>query len=292
MTRVLVTGARGQLGRELERAQWPADVEVLGLTSADLDITDEAAVERSISSASPAIVVNAAAYTAVDAAEDEPVHAMAVNGYAVGHLASAAEAADAMLIHVSTDYVFDGAKEDWYVETDELAPLGSYGRSKAAGEAEALKYGRSVVLRTAWVYGALGSNFVTTMLRLASQRREFCVVGDQIGCPTSAADIAAAVVAIAEATSGGMTQPRNQIYHVAAPDSASWHEFAVEIFANRTGGFSGHCNEITTDQYPTKARRPANSRLDSSLLAQDFGVVLPSWRQSLVDVIRELEDSD
>lgn len=289
--KVLITGANGQLGRDLQRAPWRAGTEFTALTSADLDITNRSAVEAAVERIAPAVIVNAAAYTAVDHAEDDEVRATLVNGTAVGHLATAANQISAALIHVSTDYVFDGSKTAWYVEDDPLVPIGAYGRSKAAGEAAALAADRSVVLRTAWVYGALGSNFVTTMLRLAGERDVLGVVDDQYGCPTATADIAAAIVRFTEAFADGAAPPE-RVYHVCSPDDASWHEFAMAIFEHSSDGFDGVCNKLTTAEYPTKAVRPPNSRLDSSRLEQDLGLVLPSWRASLPLVIAELQQQD
>ncbi len=291
MTTVLITGANGQLGRELQRAEWPDFTSLTAVDSSELDITDAAAVRRVVEEIRPDVIVNAAAYTAVDTAEDEEALATLVNGEAVGHLAAAADQVGAALIHVSTDYVFDGTNERWYVEHDPLAPVGAYGRSKAAGEAAALTADRSVVLRTAWVYGALGSNFVTTMLRLASERDELGVVDDQFGCPTATADISTAVVRFVDEFANGASPPE-RLYHVCSPDDATWHEFAMAIFASSVHGFDGTCKKLTTPEYPTKAIRPANSRLDSSRLQRDLGLTLPSWRKSLPRVVAELQQQD
>ncbi len=288
MTSVLITGANGQLGRELRRAPWPGRDTITALDSADLDITDADDVHDTVQRIQPDVIVNAAAYTGVDTAEDEEEQATLVNATAVGYLAAAADAVSAALIHVSTDYVFDGSKTGWYVEGDPLAPIGAYGRSKAAGEAAALEANRSVVLRTAWVYGALGSNFVTTMLRLASERDVLGVVDDQHGCPTATADIATAIVRLADAFAGGGTAPE-RVYHVCSPDDATWHEFALAIFDNSATGFGGVCDKLTTAEYPTKAIRPPNSRLDSTRLQRDFDLTLPSWRASLPLVVAELQ---
>jgi len=285
--RVLVTGAGGQVGRELQRALWPTDVEVQGFDSARLDITDEVAVAEAVEQVKPKVIVNAAAYTAVDLAEDEAERAFAVNGTGVGHLAQAADRAGAMLVHLSTDYVFDGTKQGWYVEADPISPLGVYGESKAAGEAAAAKADRVVVLRTSWVFGALGSNFVTTMLRLADERDEIGVVADQFGCPTAAGDLARAIVELVEAT--GAEPPSHRLYHLAGPTDLNWYDFAQRIFALSVRGFVGECRPLTTSEYPTKAARPANSRLDSSLIATELDIRLPPLDQSLVDVVTELE---
>ncbi len=287
--KVVVTGANGQLGRELMRARWPRGTELVGWSSSELDITRADVVRARFEEIGPDVIVNAAAYTKVDLAEDEPDRARSVNATAVGNLATAADASDALLIHVSTDYVFDGSKEGWYVEDDPIAPLGVYGATKADGEKEALAARRSLVLRTAWVYGALGSNFVTTMLRLGAERDELGVVADQWGCPTSAADIAHAIVELVTIErSGGL---EHRLFHVAAPDDTSWHRFATTIFELSSAGFSGSCNPLTTAEYPTRARRPANSRLATDRLAETLGHRLPPWRASLAAVISELEAS-
>ena len=289
MTRVVVAGAGGQLGRELLRADWSSGVEICPFTSAQLDISDRARVHAAITAARPHVVINAAAYTAVDRAEDEPERAMAVNGHAVGYLAEAADDSDALFIHISSDYVFDGSKSGWYLESDKPKPLGAYGRSKLVGEEAAAQAAKSVILRTAWVYGALGSNFVTSMLWLASERRELGVVSDQVGCPTAATDLAEAIMQLVVATDGGTTSTPSALYHLVSPEAASWHEFALAVFGVSSAGFDGICRELATDEYPTRAVRPANSRLDSSLIAHELGIGLPSWRSSLPSVVAELE---
>lgn len=291
MTHVLITGAGGQLGRELQRADWPAGIVVTALGSDELDITDPVAVDGAVGELGPDVIVNAAAYTAVDRAEEDETKAVLVNGDGVRHLAVAADRVGAAFIHVSTDYVFDGTKPGWYVEDDPLAPIGAYGRSKAAGEAAALEADRSVVLRTAWVYGALGSNFVTTMLRLAAERDELGVVDDQFGCPTATADIASTIVAFVAEFADGAAPPE-RIYHVCSPDDATWHQFAMAIFDASIHGFDGVCKKLTTAEYPTAATRPANSRLDSSRLTRDLGITLPSWRSSLPLVVTELQQEE
>jgi dTDP-4-dehydrorhamnose reductase len=287
MTRVIVCGASGQLGFELQRARWPAGFEIVPMSRAQLDIADATAVASTIASAKPAVIVNAGAYTAVDRAEDEPEKAFAVNAAGTGHLARAAEACRARLLHISTDYVFDGTKHGWYEETDPIAPLGVYGRSKADGEQQALAFEGSTVLRTAWVYGVHGNNFVRTMLRLARERPTIGVVADQNGCPTAAKDIAAALVKVAQAALDGAM--RAQLFHLTSPASASWHQFAGEVFKASRHGFAGEFRALSTDQYPARAKRPANSRLSSAAIETALGIRLPDWRESVVEVVRELE---
>lgn len=285
---VVVTGANGQVGRELQRAVWPTGWQVTGLGSDDLDITDSQAVQQTIDKLGPSVVVNAAAYTAVDAAESDEERATAVNSAGVANLAQALNQQDGLLIHVSTDYVFDGTKNGRYLEADPVAPVGAYGRSKAAGEQAALLANHSVTLRTAWVYGALGANFVTTMLRLAQEREQIGVVDDQVGCPTSAADIATTVVAIASRWHADRALP-SRLYHVASPDTGSWFEVAQEVFDSSGHGFGGELRALTTEEYPTPAVRPANSTLDTGQLKHELGIELPPWRDSLRAVVQELE---
>jgi dTDP-4-dehydrorhamnose reductase len=289
MTRVLLTGASGQVGRELQRADWPSGFKVWPVDHGQVDIANEAAVHALFEDVRPAIIVNAAAYTAVDKAEDDPATAFAVNAAGVAHLVRYAEQCGARLLHLSTDYVFDGNKPGWYVESDPVNPLGIYGRSKADGERAALLYQHAIVLRTAWVYGALGQNFVRTMLRLARERQVIRVVADQIGCPTSARDLATALVRIACASLDGDIE--GQLLHIASPVQATWHELATAVFRISAQGFNGDLRAITTAEYPTRARRPSNSRLDSGYLNAKLGIRLPDWHDSLVEVVNELEES-
>lgn len=289
MADILITGAGGQLGRELVRADWHRSLEIAALDSHRLDVTARDAVTAAVTQLQPAVIINAAAYTAVDQAEDDEERATAVNSSAVEHLAAAADRVGAFLVHVSTDYVFDGTKPGWYLETDPLAPLGVYGRSKAGGEKAAFGCARSVVLRTSWVYSASGRNFVATMLRLAAERDELGVVDDQVGCPTSAADLAKAIVELLEAAELGRQDLPHRLYHAAGSHDATWHELAMATFEASNRDFSGVCRRLRTDQFPTRASRPANSRLSSARLADDLGITLPSWSESLPGVVRELE---
>ena len=278
-----MAGASGQLGRELTRLQWPEQVTVVAPPESEFDVTDADAVARRLYEARPDVVINAAAYTAVDRAEDEPERARTVNADAVAHLARRADAVGAVLIHVSTDYVFDGEADGWYVEDDEPNPTGVYGATKLAGEQLALAADCGLVLRTSWVYGALGSNFVRTMRRLAQERDRLGVVNDQRGCPTAALELARAIRAILD------VDPRPQgLFHAAAPDDASWWELAVAAIAEMSSAPEVIVEKLTTDQYPARARRPMNSRLSSEKLHATYGVRLAPWRDALAEVSREL----
>jgi dTDP-4-dehydrorhamnose reductase len=260
------------------------------------DITKSASVASAIARERPDLVINLAAYTAVDRAETEPESAWAVNCAGAAHIAAACGESTTALIHLSTDYVFDGSELGTYREEDPVNPLGVYGRSKEAGErAVRAAMPRHIILRTAWVYGAHGTNFVKTMLRLAAERPVLRVVADQRGCPTAAADIASALMAIARKIEQGAASWGT--FHFAGAGSASWHGFAEQIFdlAARLGSCSlgslPLVEAITTDQYPTLARRPMNSVLDCRKIKQVFGISPPPWQTSLEAVVRELLDA-
>jgi dTDP-4-dehydrorhamnose reductase len=243
----------------------------------------------------PDLVINLAAYTAVDRAESEPESAWAVNCAGAAHVAAACGEGTTPLIQLSTDYVFDGCKLGAYREEDPVNPLGVYGRSKEAGErAVRAAVPHHIILRTAWVYGAHGTNFVKTMLRLGAERPSLRVVADQQGCPTAAADIASALMAIAGKIERGGANWGT--FNFTGAGSTSWHGFAEEIFDVATGlgswpvGSKPLVEAITTDQYPTPARRPMNSVLDCRKIAETFGISPPQWRTSLQVVVRELLD--
>ena len=285
MTRVLVTGGNGQVGRSIAELASDARFAALDIAVTNrstVDITDRAGLNAAFDRLQPDVVINAAAYTAVDAAEADEAVAMAANADGVASLADLCAAHGARLLHLSTDYVFDGTKDGWYVESDPIAPLGVYGRTKAAGEAAATACPAHLILRTSWVYAAHGKNFVTTMLAIGTERPEVGVVDDQIGCPTSAHDIAEALLHLSSLDVNGT-------YHLAGADAASWHEFAVAIFA--AADLTTTTNPISTADFPTPAPRPANSRLDSSALADATGVRLPGWRDSLPDVVSAILDT-
>ncbi len=280
--RVLVTGASGQVGLELGRQNWGTDIELKLADRTAVDITDLSEV-ASVSDYRPHIIINAAAYSSVDRAEEEPDRAMAVNAHGVAHLARIAQDLDAKLIHLSTDYVFDGTKDGWYTEADTPDPLNVYGETKLAGERAALAVPTSIVLRTSWLFSALQPNFVITIRRLAAERAEFGVVADQFGCPTAASEVASAIARIVVS---GAQHPG--IFHLAAPDDASWWDLARETVLQMDPVPSPVLHRLTSDQYPTPAKRPVNSRLDSSKLAATYGIGLRPWREALAEVSAEL----
>jgi dTDP-4-dehydrorhamnose reductase len=287
--KILVFGAGGQVGREVCRATWPSRYQLLPLEREAIDITGSASVSETLRRERPNLVINLAAYTAVDRAESEPEAAWAVNCAGAAHLAAACEESGATLVHLSTDYVFNGRKIDAYREDDAVDPLGVYGRSKEAGErAVRAALEQHVILRTAWVFGASGINFVKTMLRLAGERAVLRVVADQRGCPTAAADIAAALIAIAEYIERGGA--RWGTYHFAGDAAVSWHGFAEAIFELAVPQLAPRprLEPIATEQYPTPAQRPINSVLDCRRIERTFGVSPSPWRTSLAAVIQEL----
>lgn len=280
--KVLVTGGHGQLGRSLVR-RGAALGHAIDAPDVDrLDICDAGAIEAGLARAAPALVINAAAYTAVDKAETEPERAFAINRDGAANLARACAAARIPLLHVSTDYVFDGASARPYREDDPIAPLGVYGASKAAGEALVLDAGGTVV-RTSWLFAEGGPSFVHTMLRLAQERPLLRVVADQHGCPTYAGDLADALLALAGHAD------RAALYHYCNAGATTWHGFAEAIVAEARLHRPLRCERveaITTAEYPTPARRPASSILDTSRL-RALGIVPPSWRPGLARVVAE-----
>jgi dTDP-4-dehydrorhamnose reductase len=283
--RVLVAGREGQLARALLARLVPEGHQVTALEPPELDLTDQASIAAAMAAAAPDLVVNAAAYTAVDRAEDQPDLALAVNATGAGWLAAAAAARGVPCVHVSTDYVFDGLKGAPYAEQDAPNPLGVYGATKLAGEAAVLAANpRSVVIRTAWVCGTDGANFVKTMLRLAKDREELSVVADQHGAPTFAADLADAIARMAPRL---LAAPAGDaafgLFHLSGMPHTSWHGFATEILDQ--AALRGHPRPrlaaITTSQYPTKARRPADGRLDCGKIGRVHGIAPADWRLSL-----------
>ena len=294
MTKILVTGAKGQLGQELVLALSPLG-EVTGIDRSILDLTDVEALEAFWEQLQPDLVINSAAYTAVDKAEDQADLAMVVNGEVPGKLAHLARASGAKIIHISTDYVFDGSKNTPYLETDPTNPLSSYGRSKLRGEQAVLESGAiSAIVRTAWVYGnGITGNFVKTMLRLGKEREELRVVYDQVGSPTWTVDLANAIANLA----GKLNEETQGIYHYTNSGVTSWYDFAIAIFAEAKQLGAPLKIErvlpITTDQYPTPAKRPAYSVLAPAKLSDLLGNYPPHWRQSLRQMLAQFlaEDS-
>lgn len=291
--RIAVTGRQGQVVQSLiERgAALGQTIVPVGRPELDLVTGDGAAVLDALRQARPDAIVSAAAHTAVDKAESEPDLAFAINATAAGHIAAAAAVLDVPLVHLSTDYVFAGDSPRPYREDDATGPTGVYGRSKLAGEAAVLAaWPNSAILRTAWVYSPFGGNFVKTMLRLAESRERLGVVADQHGNPTSALDIADGVLAVLANLAASPDPALRGVFHMTGSGETSWAGFARAIFAEsaRRGGPSAEVDPITTQDYPTPARRPANSRLDCGKLAAAHGVRLPDWPQSTAAVIARL----
>ncbi|WP_065846383.1 dTDP-4-dehydrorhamnose reductase [Sphingobium sp. Ndbn-10] len=291
--RIAVTGKAGQVVTSLIERGGAAGYEVIALGRPELDLADPASVTRALKAAAPDVIVSAAAYTAVDKAEIESDLAYAVNGAGAGAVAQAARALGVPLVHVSTDYVFEGTFDRPYVESDPTGPTGVYGASKLAGEQAVLAVhgDNSAVLRVAWVYSPFGANFVKTMLRLAGDRDEVSVVADQLGNPTSALEIAEGILLVATNLVADSNPALRGVFHMTASGEASWADFAEAIFAASAewGGPTAEVKRITTADYPTPATRPANSRLDCGLIAKAHGVALPDWRQSLDSVIARLQ---
>lgn len=280
MKNILLTGASGQVGRELLRTLAPLG-RVLAFDRQALDLTRVDAIRAAIRTVRPDIIVNAAAYTAVDQAEAEADPATAINGRAPGVMAEEARGLGALLVHYSTDYVFDGAKPGPYTEADDPAPLNAYGRSKLAGERAIAASGcRHLIFRTSWVYGLSGRNFLRTIQRLAGEKEELSIVADQIGAPTWSR-------MIAEATALALRgDPHEGLYHMSCAGATSWHGFAKAILDAQ--GWRGKLVPIPTHDYPMPASRPANSRLDNGKLAADLGLALPDWRESLALCLGDL----
>lgn len=294
--RVVVTGQHGQVVRSLVERASGTNIEVVPLGRPELDLAgDPERIRSSLEHTEPDIIVSAAAYTQVDRAEKEPEIAFAINRDGPRAIGIAARALNVPIIHLSTDYVFDGLKNSPYCEQDRTGPTGVYGSSKLAGEVAVWDASENgAILRTAWVYSPFGSNFVKTMLRLASERDELSVVADQCGNPTSALDIADGILKVASNLAGNDDPKLRGIFHMTAAGEASWADFAEAIFEQsaQLGGPSAIVKRIATADYPTAAQRPINSRLDSTQLERVHGVSLPVWRTSLKDVISRLLEQD
>ncbi len=290
--RIAVTGKSGQVVSCLRERGPLAGHEIVAIGRPELDLLDPHSVLREVIAAKPDAVVSAAAFTQVDLAESEREQTFALNAAGAEAVARAANQLNVPLIHLSTDYVFDGTATQPYREDDPVAPLGVYGESKLAGEQAVLSAhpGNSAVLRTAWVYSPFGTNFVKTMLRLAADREEIGVVADQIGNPSSALDLADGILAVAANLAADSDPARRGIFHLSASGTASWADFAEAIFtmSKGIGGPSAQVRRIASAQYPTPAARPANSRLDCSKIARIHGVVLPDWHDALDAVLKRL----
>lgn len=291
---ILITGGAGQVGLELLAADWPANVRLHAPDRSELDIGDAQAVAAVFAARPYAAVINSGAYTAVDKAEGEVALAFAANAMGPALLADATRAAGIPLVQVSTDYVFDGSGQGDYSEGDPVAPLGVYGASKLAGEYAVLTGNpRSVVLRTAWVLSRHRANFLKTMLRLAADRPALRVVDDQVGCPTSARDIADALKTITLRLIDDPKAPTG-VFHFVNDGATSWAGLAREIFvqSKALGGASAEVEGITTADYPTPARRPANSRLSSQRIQREYGIVPRPWQAAVSDIVDQLSATE
>jgi dTDP-4-dehydrorhamnose reductase len=305
LSRILITGANGQVGFELQRRLARLG-RVIAEDRDEMDFADPDSIRRTVRRTAPDLIVNAAAYTDVDQAESEPNLALAINGVAPGILAEEAKRAGAALIHYSTDYVFDGSKAAPYTEDDEPRPLSVYGRTKLEGERaiQAVDVPH-LILRTSWVYGARGKNFLLTILRLAREREELAIVDDQVGAPTWSRALASATGSILEQLGYGQPAFRDAcaekrgIYNLTAAGQTSWHGFAAAILANAASARPGQSafalervpalKPIKTEQYPTPAQRPRNSVLSHAKLQRDFGLAMPDWKSSLADCLSTVD---
>jgi len=290
--RIAVTGRTGQVVQSLLARAGAAGITVIPVGRPELDLAQPEGVRQALANTQPDCIVNAAAYTAVDKAEAEPELAMRINGEGAGAVAAAAAAISVPLVQLSTDYVFDGMAPRPWLEGDPTGPLSAYGRSKLAGEDAVAASGADwTILRTAWVYSPYGTNFVKTMLRLAESRDELGVVSDQLGSPTSAPDLATAIIAMAKALAACPSDASLRgVFHAAGAGEASWADLAETVFAASAalGGPSASVRRIAASDYPTPARRPSNSRLDCGLLAERHGLRLPLWQDSVKTCVAAL----
>ena len=291
--KILITGAQGQVGKELSAISINKGFDVVAAGRVDLDITETQIVEEYISQHQPDIVINAAAHTAVDKAESEQDLAFAINHNGAKNIALACSKLTIPLLHISTDYVFDGSQSDPYSENDAVSPLGVYGESKWQGEEVIRKNLEShIILRVAWVFGAQGNNFVKTMLRLGKDRDELNVVADQFGGPSPAKNIAETLINLVEQYQKDKTLTWGT-YHYCGKSKTTWYDFATEIFklAFEIGLLDKKVkvNPITTAEYPTPAKRPSNSMLNCTKLKTTFGIDMPEWKDALKKVLTELK---
>lgn len=282
--RIVITGANGQLGRELSRLGAVSPNEYIPTDIAELDITDKAAVESFFAENRVDVIVNCAAYTNVDRAEEDEDAALKINAEAVGHLAEAAKKMDATLIHISTDYVFGTEGNTPRTEDMSTSPLGAYGRTKLAGEKAVAESGcKAIILRTAWLYSEFGGNFLKTMLRLTGENEALKVVFDQVGTPTYAGDLALAIFSIID---GDVYEGREGLYHFSNEGACSWFDFATEIATA-----AGHQCRIVpchSSEFPSKVTRPPYSVLDKSKFKSTFGIEIPHWRESMLYCLKRL----
>jgi dTDP-4-dehydrorhamnose reductase len=282
---VLITGASGQVGGAVARLAVARGTQVWAPLRAELDLTEQADIVAAIARAPWSAVINCGAYTAVDRAETEPDLARAINAVAPALLARETARAGIPIIHVSTDYVFDGTKSAPYTEDDPVGPVSVYGRTKEAGEAAIRAvHPNHAIIRTAWVVSAGGANFINTMLRLGAERDQMSVVDDQIGCPSNAEDIAAAILTVADNLGS-----RSGTWHMVNGGEATWYDLAAHIYAEtkRRGLPTPTLSPITTADYPTPARRPANSRLSTARLTQDFDITPRAWQDAVDAILAE-----
>lgn len=288
--KILLLGANGQLGYELNKSL-SLLANVIATTRQQCDLTDLQALSHLISQIRPNIIINATAYTAVDKAEQNDSEAFKVNCNALAHLAACAKQQKSLLIHYSTDYVFDGTKQKPYVETDTPNPLNVYGQSKLSGENEIMRSGsKALIFRTSWVFGVHGNNFVKTVLRLSKEREILSIVDDQIGCPTPAEMLAeATLLVLYKLFSNNIVISEPQLYHLTSSEAVSWCDFARYIVQTAKNlGFAiktKTINAIPSSDYPTPAKRPLNSVLDCQKFCSDFGITLPSWKKYVESVL-------
>jgi dTDP-4-dehydrorhamnose reductase len=278
---VLVTGAAGQLGQSLQQvAQSYPGIEWVFCDSTQLDIASTASITAVFSKVKPHYCINAAAYTAVDKAESEPDKAYLINATGPEYLAKACSEFGTTLVHISTDFVFDGTQNTPYTETDPTAPLGVYGASKLTGELAIQQHCNAYyIIRTSWVYSPFGNNFMKTMLRLAAERDSLSIVNDQIGTPTNALDLAAVLIELIQKDSAMEVQPYG-IYHYSNEGQCSWYDFAKAIF--KKNSITITVQPITTDQFPTPAKRPAYSVMDKAKIKRNFDIAILDWKESLL----------
>ena len=291
--KLLVIGTKGQLARSLLELTRPPDLSVITVGRPDIDLLNPPKICRAIRRADCDVVINAAAYTAVDKAESEPKLAYAINADGAASIAEACALTNTPLIHISTDYVFGGVGEGPYRESDEVTPLGAYGRSKLEGERRVADlWDKHIILRTAWIYSPFGHNFVKTMLSLAESRPELSVVDDQIGNPTYALHLAAGIIAIAQVQTDLDRDASWGLYHLAGSGETTRFRFALSVFSQseRLGGPTARLRAISTAEHPTPAKRPPDSRLDCSKCERVFGVRLPDWTIGVGECVQRLMD--